>query len=138
MGSWFFDVGRTQRGVRGRRGRRGMPKRRPGMKKSPGGTLTAVQVPAMGDAAVPMLMQVDSLSGLSSCFSSIFLLIHHVVSLELNTKSCFLLRNVGCPCQSGATYNVYLIFQCLGLVIFKECAECFINNPCSSLCNLWS
>lgn len=57
-------VGRAQRGVRGRRGRRGMPKRRPGMKKSPGGTLTSTHVPAMGDAAVPMLMQVDSFSGL--------------------------------------------------------------------------
>lgn len=60
------NAGRTQRGVRGRRGRRAMPKRRPGMKKSPGGTLTAAQVPAMGDAAVPMLMQVDSLSDTGS------------------------------------------------------------------------
>lgn len=60
-------VGRTQRGVRGRRGRRAMPKRRPGMKKSPGGTLISTHVPAMGDAAVPMLMQVDSFSGLFHC-----------------------------------------------------------------------
>ncbi|KAE8752631.1 hypothetical protein FOCC_FOCC000753 [Frankliniella occidentalis] len=60
------NTGRTQRGVRGRRGRRGMPKRRPGMKKSPGGTLLSTHVPAMGDAAVPMLMQVDSFSDTGS------------------------------------------------------------------------
>lgn len=61
-----INAGRPQRGVRGRRGRRGMPKRRQGMKKSPGGTLLPTHVPAMGDAAVPMLMQVDSFSDTGS------------------------------------------------------------------------
>ena len=59
-------TGRAQRGVRGRRGRRGMPKRRPGMKKSPGGTLTSAHVPVMNDGTVPMLMQVDSYSDTGS------------------------------------------------------------------------